>query len=134
MHEQDDMTPITRGELRAEFADFERRFELKIDQKFDQKFELWTGALIARFETQMTQMTAMLGALERRLMVELARHVRSIDSDLMTRISVVDDKHAVGSARIATVETSHAALEQRVERLEGEVFPPPVRTRARRRS
>ena len=124
MPEPDDMTPVTRGELRAEFADFERRFEQKLDQKLDQKLELWTGALLARFETRMQ---AMLDARDQRLMVELARHVRSIDSDLSVRVSVLDDKYADVPARLAILESKHTDLDDRVGRLEGVESPSPVR-------
>jgi len=112
--EPDDMTPVTRGELRAELGEFEQ----KLEQKLDQKLELWTGALLARMET-------LVANAEQRLSVELARHVETIHSALRSEIAAIGEPHANTPARLATVET-------RVARLEDAVFPPP-RKRARRR-
>jgi hypothetical protein len=116
--------PVTRGELRAELAQLETRF--------DEKLELWGGALLARmdqrfevvdqrfaaleqrfeqrFERMAAWMTASMAASEQRLMAEMARHATAGQEYLSTQIAVVDQKYA--------------GLPARVDRLETKVFKP----------
>ena len=86
-------TPVTRGELRAELA----QFEIRLEQKLEQKLEIWGGALLARIEST-----------EQRLLSELARHAKAFHEAMMVQISVIDEKYA--------------DLPQRVSQLEAKVF------------
>src|SRR4051812_2618374 len=83
-------TPVTRGELRAELAEFEVRLEQKFEQKFEQveirleqkleqklahlatkaELEIWGGALLER-------MLEGIKDSEQRLFAEIARHTRA---------------------------------------------------------
>ena len=107
-------TPVTRGELREEFAQFEQKLDRKLDQRFAQfeqklehfatkrELELWGGTLLARMES-----------FEHRLLAELAQHTKAISESLSAQISIIDEKYA--------------ELPARVKRLETEVFPPTQR-------
>jgi len=97
-------TPVTRGELRAELAQFEIRLEQKLEQKLVHlatkvELEMWGGALLEAIK-----------ASEQRLLAELARHTRASYEATLSEISVIDDKYA--------------GLPPRVSRLEKEVFDP----------
>jgi ubiquinone biosynthesis protein UbiJ len=99
-------TPVTRGELREEFARFEIKVDQKLDQlerrldlKFDQKLEIWGGALVARIADS-----------ERRMIAELARHCNAMQEALSKQISVIDEKYS--------------DLPARMRRLEAKVFAP----------
>jgi hypothetical protein len=106
-------TPVTRGELKEELANFELRLEQKLEQKFDQKLELWGGALLFRIAAS-ERMIAELGqrmlASEQRILAELARHCGAMQESLSKQISVIDEKYS--------------DLPRRVRRLEGKVFAP----------
>jgi hypothetical protein len=110
-------TPVTRGELKEELANFELRLEQKLEQKleekFDQKLELWGGALLFRIAAS-ERMIAELGqrmlASEQRILAELARHCGAMQESLSKQISVIDEKYS--------------DLPRRVRRLESKVFAP----------
>jgi hypothetical protein len=70
MDETDMAAPVTRGEMREEFA----RFEERIERKFDHKLEMWGGALLEEIKA----VRAEIGASERRLTAEFARQARAI--------------------------------------------------------
>jgi len=68
-------SPVTRGELRDELAQFERKFDDKLDRlerKFDNNLGLWGGVLAA----QISELAAQMRASEKRMLDELARHSR----------------------------------------------------------
>lgn len=87
-------TPVTRGELREEFAKFEVRL--------DQKLELWGGALLDR-----------IAASERRMLAELARHCGAMQESLSKQISVSDDKYNDLPGRVRKLEAKVFAPKRR---------------------
>lgn len=134
MAEHDDMTPVTRGELREELAAFEIRLEAKLEAKLEEKFDiklgLWGGALTAQidmlgarvdslathFEAMVVQVNASFvkfgeaidakfAASEQRMFAEFARQA-SLDERHQTEIAVVDDKYKDLPARVARFETA----------------------------
>jgi hypothetical protein len=98
-------TPVTRGELKEEFA----KFEIKLDQKLgkleiklDQKLELWGGALMARIADS-----------ERRMIAELARHCSAMQEVLSKQISTIDEKYSDLPARVRRLEVKVFAPRRR---------------------
>jgi predicted transcriptional regulator len=127
----DMLSPVTRGELREELAQFEHRIDDKIDDKFDRlerkfddkidrlerkfddkidrlerKFDnnlgLWGGALAA----QISELAAQMRESETRMLNELARHSQAGFESMTTRISAVDEKYNDLPARVARLEVN----------------------------
>lgn len=100
-------SPVTRGELRDELAQFEHRIERKFDdkldrleRKFDNNLGLWGGALAA----QISELAAQMRESEKRMLNELARHSQAGFESRTTRISAVDEKYNDLPARMALLE------------------------------
>ncbi len=124
---EDDMeAPVTRRELREEFAKFEERFERKLDEKLDEKLE---QKFTREFTVFRREIDDKLAEVNRTLSVELARHVNAVAELLRTEI------RALGENKPTLTEVLET-LPRRVEKLEERVFAPPKRrtpTRATRR-
>ncbi|HEY0479252.1 MAG TPA: hypothetical protein VGD37_17155 [Kofleriaceae bacterium] len=116
MNTLDMSAPVTRGELRAELA--------QLDQKFDQKLEFWGGALLARIteserqaQARITEseqrLQARITESEQRLLTELGRHTRAIQETMTAQISVIDEKYADLPARVRRLEAKASALRRR---------------------
>ena len=103
--------PVTRRELREEFAKFDERF----DQKLDQKLAQFKSEIIAEFKRDIIA----------ELSAELARHVAASAEQSRSEMRAVDDQYK-------TLKT----LPPRVEKLEERVFapPPPAPKRAGRKA
>ncbi|HET7500302.1 MAG TPA: hypothetical protein VFK02_04840 [Kofleriaceae bacterium] len=117
-----DMTiPVTRGELRAELAQLDRRFEDRLDRMLDEKLgprlahlatkvelEMWGGALLARIEASekrlLDELDKRIGRSENRLLDELARHARANHEDLLRHMTAFDDKYADLPRRVSRLE------------------------------
>jgi len=115
-------SPVTRGELRDELAQFEHRIERKFDdkldrleRKFDNNLGLWGGALAAQISELAAQMResekrmlnelpAQIRESEKRMLDELARHSQAGFESMTTRISAVDEKYSDLPARVARLE------------------------------
>ena len=96
-------SPVTRGELRDELAQFERKFDDKLDRlerKFDNNLGLWGGALAA----QISELAAQMRESEKRMLNELARHSQAGFESMTTKISAVDEKYNDLPARVARLE------------------------------
>lgn len=148
----DDMTrPITRGELKEEMADFERR----IDAKLDAKLDLFLGALMARLDGRFESIDARFEVIDRRFEA-IDRRFEAIDARfdkierrfdafrlevddrfVQLRADVDRDIARHTSAMTENLRTFIVALDDkykdrppRVARLEAAVFPsvPPPRT------
>jgi len=131
MDTTDMTTPVTRGELREEFAQFEQKIDTKlvileqrIEQKFDTKIqaldakveqrlakmatktdlEAWGEALLARMTElfELSEQRRQLG--EKRLHEELARHTNAIYESMSRSISVIDDKYNDLPQRVRQLE------------------------------
>jgi exonuclease VII large subunit len=119
-------TPVTRGELRAELAQFEIRF--------DQKLEHWGGALLARIESgeqrmlkrmfehmdsseqrmlariesgeqrMLKRMFEHMDSSEQRMLTDLSRHANAIQEAMSAQISVIDEKYTDLPARVSWLE------------------------------
>jgi predicted transcriptional regulator len=127
----DMLSPVTRGELREELAQFEHRIDDKIDdkvdrlerkfddkvdrlerkfddkidrleRKFDNNLGLWGGALAA----QISELAAQMRESETRMLNELARHSQAGFESMTTRISAVDEKYNDLPARVARLEVN----------------------------
>jgi len=113
MADANDMaTPVTRGELREELGQLERRF--------DEKLDLWGGALLARIESSEQRMLARIESSEQRLarleqriersqqevLAELARHTAAIYEAISKDLSVVDEKYADLPGRVRRLEAA----------------------------
>ena len=97
-------TPVTRGELREDLAQLERRFDDKLERlehKIDDKLELWGGALLARITES-----------EKRVVGELARHTQAVFESMTQQISVVDEKYNDLPGRTTRLEAELHALKQ----------------------
>ena len=126
--DETDMThPVTRGELREEFARFEKRLEekleKKLEEKLDEKLKLWAGALNDRIERGeariISEVTAQVTAqVTARVTAETTRHINAIWEATRAQIAVIDDKYT--------------DLPTRVARLEAQVFAVPPRPRRRK--
>jgi len=129
-------TPVTRGEMQAEFAQFEIRLEQRLAQLATKaelaqlatkaelaqlatkvELEIWGGALLARIasgeQRLLDRMIERIDASEQRLLMELARHTRAIQETLSGQISIVDEKYADLPARVSRLETKVFAPKQR---------------------
>jgi chromosome segregation ATPase len=108
MFDSTDMsTPVTRGELRAEFKQFEIRLEQKLAQLATKaELESWGGALQAR-------MLEHIDRSEQRLLVELARHISASFEKMSRQISTIDDKYADLRPRVSRLETKVFPLKRR---------------------
>jgi hypothetical protein len=103
-------TPVTRGELRLEFEQFEARLDARFDAKLDAKLEQLKARIEAKFDQKLDLWG---GALMERMATEIARHTRAIQESMQTMVSAVDEKYA--------------DLPRRVKHLETKVFEPPRR-------
>ena len=141
-------TPVTRGELRAEFEQFEQKFEQKLEQKLNQKFaeklaplvtkaeleerlaplatkielEHWGGALLARI-TAGEQRTIRLEHRIDELGHQMIKHIEGSEQRLLTELA----RHAQAiqeamSTHISVIDEKYADLPARVKRLETRVF------------
>jgi len=117
-------TPVTRGELRAEFEQFEIRLDQKLDQRLaplatkaeleqrlaplatKAELELWGGALLARLLER-------IDGVEQRLLTELARHTRASYEEMSTQISIIDEKYTDLPPRVSRLETKVFAPKRR---------------------
>jgi chaperonin cofactor prefoldin len=121
-------TPVTRGELRDELAQLERRINGKFDRqerkfddkldrlarKFDNNLGLWGGALAAQISemavrisemaVQISEMAVQIRASEKRVLNELGRHPQAVYESMTKDISVVDEKYNDLPARVARLE------------------------------
>jgi len=82
-------TPVTRGELRAEMAALEDRFDKKLEARLavmatKADLEIWGGALLA----------------------EIGRHTKAVLEAMSTQISVIDDKYKDLPARVSHLEAT----------------------------
>jgi DNA anti-recombination protein RmuC len=127
--ETDMSSPVTRGELRDDLAQFEHRIERKFDakldrleskfdakldrlesklddkidrleRKFDNNLGLWGAALAA----QISELAAQMRASETRMLGELARHSQAGFESMTSKISAVDEKYNDLPARVARLE------------------------------
>jgi hypothetical protein len=112
-------TPVTRGELRDELAQLERRVDDKLDRlerKFDSKLDLWGGALAAQISelavqvrdlaVQVRDLALQTKESETRLLNELARHTHAISESMTKEISMVDEKYNDLPARVTRLEVN----------------------------
>ena len=139
-------TPVTRGELKQEFAHFEQR----LDVKFKQWLETWGGALLARMESseqrlieriesseqRLTErMNLDIKASEQRLTERMDLDIKASEQRLTERIESSEQRlHAdlaqhtnaaaeSMTAQIAVIDEKYADLPARVHQLESNVFP-----------
>ena len=84
--------PVTRGELRIELADLRTEMHAMgnmLNDRIDAAAKLVT-----------THLTAAMEAMERRLSIDLARHIAAFSEDLRGRVYVVDDNYKDLPARL----------------------------------
>jgi len=122
-------TPVTRGELKAELEQFEIRLEMRLEQKLEQKLDQKLEQLEIRLEQKLDQkmdqkierleqklderlglwgggLLAQIQASERRVLAELARHLRAFQEAMLTQVSAIDDKYADLPARVTQLEAT----------------------------
>ena len=108
--------PVTRGELRDELAQFERKFDDKLERlerKLDNNLGLWGGALAAQISelaAGMSELAAQMRESEKRMFNELARHSHAGFESMTRGISAVDEKYNDLPARVARLEVEVDAL------------------------
>ena len=128
-------TPVTRGELKEEFAHFEQ----KLDAKFTQWLETWGGAILARMESSEQRLIERIESGEQRLIeriervnldteqrlkqhiesseqrlhAELARHTKAAGESMTAQIAVIDEKYADLPARVHQLESNVFPLKRR---------------------
>jgi hypothetical protein len=112
-------TPVTRGELREELAQLERKLEswggalLARIQSGERRIESSERRLLARIESGEQRMLERIDASEQRLLAELARHTRASSEDMSAQISVFDEKYADLPPRVSRLETKVFAPKRR---------------------
>jgi chromosome segregation ATPase len=139
-------TPVTRGELRAELA----QFEIHLDQKLEQRLaplatkaelEIWRGALLARIESGEQRLIRRIDGLEQRFdgleqrfdgleqrFDGLEQRFDGLEQRLLTELA----RHTRAiyesiSTLISIIDEKYADLPPRMSRLEAEVFAPKQR-------
>jgi chromosome segregation ATPase len=104
-------TPVTRGELRAELAQFEQTLEQKLAQRLaplatKAELEVWGGALLARIESG-----------EQRLLERIDGHGQRIDR-LEQRFDRLEQRFDRFEQRFDRFEQRFDAFEQRFDGFE----------------
>ena len=137
-------TPVTRGELRAEFEQFEQKLEQKLEQKFAEKLaslvtkaeleerlaplatkielEHWGGALLARItagEQRTIRLEHRIDELEHRMIERIEGSEQRLLTELARHARAIQE--AV-STQISVIDEKYANLPARVKRLETRVF------------
>jgi exonuclease VII large subunit len=97
-------TPVTRGELKQEFAHFEQR----LDVKFKQWLETWGGALLARMESSEQRLIERIESTEQRL----SERIESGEQRLSERMNL--DIESSEQRLIERIESSEQRLIERM--------------------
>ena len=112
---------FVRGEARDEFKLVREEIsQLRTEARAN--LEIWGGALLARIEARFDQCATRdeladtrkeivelrkeMLAMEQRLGIDLARHVKAIQESLSVQVSVVDEKYADLPDRVTRLESS----------------------------
>jgi phage shock protein A len=143
-------TPVTRGELRAELAQFEQTLEQKLAQRLaplatKAELEVWGGALLARIESgeqrlleridghgqRIDRLEQRFDRLEQRFdrfeqrFDAFEQRFDGFEQRLLTELARHTQAiHESMSMQISVIDEKYADLPPRMSRLEAEVFAP----------